>query len=100
MTTPAVLCPTPGRASKASKFAGTLPSCRSSKSSARRFTFFALLLARPQVLMHSRMSATDRRAIFCGVGPISKSAGVTKFTRLSVHCAERRTATSRVKGSV
>jgi hypothetical protein len=49
------------------------------------------------VLAHEDLA--PRAAIASGVGAAAKSAGVTLLTLTSVAWAERRTATSRVKGS-
>ena len=46
--------------------------------------------------MIARISSTGTRAIAAGLSARANSAGVTWFTRLSVHCAESRTAMSNV----
>ena len=47
---------------------------------------------------HIAKTSAVASAIFCGVGNASKSAGTVIFTRLSVHCADRITATSSWNG--
>jgi hypothetical protein len=46
--------------------------------------------------MISWMRPTGTFAIACGVSASAQSLGVTSLTRLSVHCADSRTATSNV----
>jgi hypothetical protein len=60
---------------------------------------FAFAGARPTWRMSSRTSSTGSFAIAAGVRARANKAGVTSFTFLSVVCAERTTATSRVTGS-
>ena len=50
----------------------------------------------PQGRMISLIFSTGTCAISCGVEASAKSAGVTVFTRASVHCADSSTATKRV----
>ena len=50
-TTLAVLRPTPGNASSASRNGGTMPPCSAMSFSDSAMTFFALVLKRPMVLM-------------------------------------------------
>jgi hypothetical protein len=70
-----------------------------------------MILERPEIARafcgerpHGRMilwiSATGSAAIFSGVSASAKSPGVTSFTFLSVHCAERTTETRSVYGSL
>ena len=99
MTTLAVLWPTPGNSSRPSKVSGTSPRClstmiRESSEIARAFCGES-----PQGRMIRWMSATGTRIIAAGVSARAKSAGVVWFTRLSVHRAERTTATRSVKAS-
>jgi len=44
--------------------------------------------------MYENISSSVARAIVSGVGYLSKSGGVTRLTLLSVHWAERITATA------
>ncbi len=99
ITTLAVLWPTPGSASSAAKSAGTSPPCSRTSCPARPFRLRAFWGASPQVRMRFWISATGRGAIASGVAARANSAGVTRFTRSSVHWADSTTATSRVKGS-
>ncbi len=50
--------------------------------------------------MMASTSATGSRLMDSGVRARAHSAGVTRFTRTSVHCADSTTATSNVKASV
>jgi hypothetical protein len=84
ISTDAVLWPTPGNASSASKLAGTSPPWRSTSNCAIACRFFAFVGARPISRMYSRITSTGRAAIAAGVGAASKSAGVTSLTFLSV----------------
>ena len=60
-TTFAVLRPTPGSASSASRVRGTSPPCCSSRSFDIATTFFALMRKRPMVLMYSISFASPER---------------------------------------
>ncbi len=61
---------------------------------------FAFWGASPQVRIRAKISSTGTCIMASGVEARRKSSGVTKFTRLSVVCAERSTATNRVNGSL
>src|SRR6266550_9100668 len=50
------------------------------------------------VLMYSRTFSSPSASIFCGVSATSNSARVALLTPASVACADKTTATSRVKG--
>ena len=63
-------------------------------------SFLAFCGESPQGRMISRIFSTGSFAIFCGVSARAKRAGVTSFTFLSVHWAERTTETSSVKASL
>ena len=94
-TTFAVLRPTPGRASSASRFCGTSPPCFSSRISERATTFFALLRNRPMRLMYSSTPATPSLTIVVAAhAATSNSPAVARLTDLSVAWAESTTATS------
>src|SRR5580704_4278908 len=54
---------------------------------------FALFRKNPVVRINSSNSGNDAAAITLGVGNALNKAGVTKFTRTSVHCADRIVAT-------
>jgi len=99
ITTLAVLWPTPGSVSRSARSAGTRPACSSSRRCASAERARAFWGASPQLRIRRWISATGRRASASGVGAAAKSAGVTWFTRASVHWAESTTETSRVKGS-
>src|SRR5690349_18519534 len=99
ITTLAVLCPTPGRASRSSNVRGTRPPWRSTRSSDSPWSAFDFAGDSPQGLITSRMAGAPSFAISAGVLARANSFGVVKLTRLSVHCAESRTATSSVYGS-
>ena len=94
----AVLRPMPGRFTSASNSPGTCPPCFASSSAHSARMFRALLRKKPV----DRISASS---VACGVAAQSfavryfrNSAGVTRFTRLSVHCAERIAATASCSG--
>src|SRR3954469_21986911 len=55
---------------------------------------FDLLRKNPVERMSGSSSSGFKRAKCCGVGYFLKMAGVTMFTRASVHCADRMVATS------
>ena len=54
----------------------------------------ALLWKKPVVRMRSSSSGRGAWAMAAGVGKRRNSSGVTRFTRTSVHWAERMVATS------
>lgn len=99
ISTDAVLCPTPGNASSASRSAGTTPPWRSTTSAAIARRCFAFVGASPTSRMSAWISATSSAAIAAGVDARAKSAGVTWFTFLSVVCADSITAHKNVNGS-
>ena len=96
ITTLAVLCPTPGNASSSVKLAGTAPPWRSINNRDNSLIACAFRGANPQGRTIASISATVRRAIAAGVSANLNNAGVTRFTRLSVHCAESKTAINNV----
>ena len=98
MTTEAVLWPTPGRASRAVKSAGTSPPCFSTRMELSFEMAADFVGESPQGRMMAKISSTGMWRIFSAVSARAKRAGVTWLTRRSVHCAERSTATSKVKG--
>jgi hypothetical protein len=95
-TTLAVLCPTPGSVSSASSSTGTRPPCSLTSRFASDERLRAFCGASPQLRIRRSTLATGRRASASGSGARAKSAGVTWFTRTSVHCAESTTETSSV----
>ena len=99
-TTLAVLRPTPGSVSSASRVRGTSPpySATSFRDSATRF--FALVRKRPMVRMMSVIAGSPSATIFSGVSALANSAGVALLTPASVACADSTTATSSVNGLV
>ncbi len=96
ITTLAVLWPTPGNSSSSANVLGTSPPWRSINSRDSSRIACAFLGARPHGRTIASISATVRRAIATGLSASLNSAGVTTFTRLSVHCAESSTAMSNV----
>ncbi len=98
-TTLAVLWPTPGSASSAPSSPGTRPPCSATMRFARAERLRAFCGASPQLRIRRSRVGTGRRASASALGARAKSAGVTWFTRASVHCAESTTETSSVKGS-
>src|SRR6266545_1272194 len=99
MTTLAVLCPTPGRASSSSNVRGTSPPWRSTRISDSRWMFFDLAGASPHGRMIRSMSRGRRLAIAAGVDARANRSGAVRLTRTSVHCAERTTDTRSVNAS-
>jgi hypothetical protein len=99
MTTLAVLWPTPGRRSRASRSAGTRPPCSTTSCRDRPEIAFAFCGASPHERIAEWISSTGNRAMASGVRAFAKSPGVTLLTRSSVHCAESSTATSSVNAS-
>src|SRR5450759_5224732 len=79
-TTLAVLRPTPGSASSASRARGTCPPCSATSRSDNSTTFLALLRNSPMVLISSRTRSSPSAAIFSGVSAKANSAGVNKAT--------------------
>ena len=72
---------------------GTLPWNSSVMTRPAPCRDFALLRKKPVVRASSSSSSRAAAAIALGVGKARKSAGVTRLTRTSVHCAERIVAT-------
>jgi hypothetical protein len=95
-TTLAVLRPTPGRRSSASRSPGTSPPCSLMSISDSATTFFALVRYRPMVRIKGSNFVTPMPAISPGV--IGKNLRVARLTDLSVACAESTTATSSSNG--
>ena len=90
MTTLAVLWPTPGSSSSAARSRGTSPPCAATSTLAIACRFFALLPREParaderQDLRAPSSSPSRARRVRA-----ANSAGVTRLTRASVHCADR-----------
>src|SRR2546421_4666175 len=97
-TTLAVLRPTPPSIIKSSIVRGTLPLWRSTRAWQQDLMLLALLRKKPVVLISCSNSAGCAFAYAAADGYFLNSAGVTRFTRLSVHCAERIVATSSSSG--
>ena len=96
----AVFLPIPGSAISASRLSGTSPSYCSHNTRAIAMISLDLVLYRPQDLIYSAsssgvLSAKSRAQVYR-----SNSAGVTIFTRASVHWADSRVATRHCSGSV
>jgi hypothetical protein len=77
ITTLAVLCPTPGRASSSSKLFGTWPPCRSTMSRESAWMFFDFAGESPQGRMMLRICGTVSRVIAAGSPASANSFGVT-----------------------
>src|SRR5690606_15365777 len=100
ITTEAVLCPTPGKASRPSKVLGNSPPCFSSRIR-ERFHILRLLVGdKPTFRMTDSIRSGVSFAMAAGVSAISKRVGVELFTDLSVVCAESKTAMHKVYGLV
>ena len=97
-TTFAVLRPTPGSSSSASRERGTWPPCSAISFCDSATTFLALVRNSPMVLTSSRTRSSPSAAIFAGVSASANSAGVALLTPASVACADSTTATSSVNG--
>ena len=97
-TTFAVLRPTPGSASSASRSRGTSPLCCSTSIRLSAITFFALVRNSPIVRISSITRSSPSASIFAGVSASANSAGVALLTPASVACADSTTATSSVNG--
>ena len=98
-TTFAVLRPTPGSASSASRSRGTSPPCCSTSIRRQRDHVLRLGAEEADRADQSRRAAPRRApSIFCGVSATANSAGVALLTPTSVACADSTTATSRVNG--
>ena len=96
ITTDAVLCPTPGKASKASKLSGTLPSYLSHKILLSSAIALDFLGDKPQGLMIFLITSGSTKDISKGLSAKENSSGVTLFTLISVHCADNKTAINNV----
>jgi ribosomal protein L24 len=92
ITTEAVLCPTPGKASSSSNVRGNLPPCCSTRMRERFQMFLAFIGASPTVRMIFRISGMPSLTMASGVGARLNNSGVTLFTDLSVVCAGISTA--------
>ena len=90
----ALLRPTPGSASRASKSSGTLPSYSSRRIRIQALMSRALLRPRPQGLTMASISSGVASARACTLGYLANSSSVTTFTLASVHWAASRTPTS------
>jgi hypothetical protein len=77
ITTLAVLWPTPGSASSASKLSGTRPPCCSIRIFERPAIALALAGERPQGRITRWISATGSFSIASGVAARANSSGVT-----------------------
>src|ERR1700677_2196295 len=77
---------------------GTLPPKSPTTFFAAPTIDFALLLKNPVLRISSASTSGFTAAKSGGVGYLANRPGVTRFTRLSVHCAERIVATSNSHG--
>ena len=91
-TTFAVLRPTPGRASSASRVRGTWPPCSVTSIWQVCSRCLALLWYRPMVLMKPSRPSSPKSRIPCGVFATAYSLRVALLTLTSVACAESKTA--------
>ena len=96
ITTLAVLCPTPGSFSSASWSLGTWPEWFSTKRRESSEMALDFLGDKPHGRMILRIWSTGTCCIFSGVSAKANKEGVMRFTRLSVHWADKRTATRSV----
>src|SRR3990172_2549445 len=94
----AVFLPTPGSAVSASIVAGTFPPCRSAIAAESPRIAFALFRKKPVGRTVSSTASGNAAASARGSGYLRNSAGVTWFTRSSVHWAASTVATSSSKG--
>src|SRR5690606_17293380 len=94
----AVLRPTPGSASSASRSRGTSPPCFSSRIRQVAITFAALALNRPMVLMYCFSPSSPRARIAAGVLATGNRRRVALLTPTSVAWADSATATSNSNG--
>ena len=90
----AVFLPTPGKVTRSESVSGTSPENRSSTSRAIPMRLLAFALKNPVAWINSSTAAGSAPAKARGVGNEAKRAGVTAFTRISVHCADRMVAAS------
>ena len=93
-TTLAVLRPTPGSASSASRERGTCPPCRSIRIAQVANRFFALLRNSPMVRMCSVSAGRPNARIFSGELATANKRRVALLTPTSVACADSSTAAS------
>ena len=96
----AVFLPTPGRASKASRFCGTTPPCFSSRRRQVSWMCLPLELNKPMCWIKGLTRSSPRSNRACGVLAILKSLRVPLFTDTSVACADSKTAMSNSKGEL
>ena len=97
-TTFAVFRAAPGTVSSSSIVRGTTPPNSPTTRCAAPTIDFALLLKNPVLRISFAKTSGRTAAKSSGVGYFRNSPGVTSFTRLSVHCAERIVATSNSHG--
>jgi len=97
-TTCAVLYPTPGRLWRSSALSGTLPPKSDRTFCAAAITCRALFWKNVTDDISRVNCAISARAKSAGVLYFLKSGSVTRLTSLSVHCAERVTATRNWNG--
>ncbi len=98
ITTLAVLRPTPGSASSASRSPGTSPPCSRDEAARRGDDVLGLHPEEAARLDERSTSAWSAPASACASGYRANSAGVVRLTRASVHCALRITAISSSNG--
>ena len=91
-TTLAVLRPTPGRASKASRVRGTSPPYASTKILQVSNKCRALLRYSPMVLICDSKPSSPKASMRWGVGATTNKRRVALFTPTSVACADSKTA--------
>ena len=97
-TTFAVLRPTPGSSSNASRCCGTVPSYFSSRAAHVARIFFTLPGYSPIVRTYAVRPSCPSARIAAGVLATGNNLRVARFTPLSVACAERITAISNSNG--
>ncbi len=85
--------PPPAAAASPPSSAAPRPPNRSTTARAAPWIDFDLFRKNPVVRITSSSSGREAAAIAAGVGYIPNSVGVTRFTRASVHCADRIVAT-------
>ena len=98
-TTFAVFLPTPGSFTRASMVRGTFPPCDRTISRDAPRIDFAFDRKKPVDRISSSRRSCVAEAIVLASGNSRKRAGVTMFTRASVHWAERIVATRSSNGS-
>ena len=97
-TTLAVLRATPGSRVSAASVRGSSPPCSSTSAVAVAFRFLAFCRKKPVDRTISSSSGSSARDMAMASGKRAKSAGVTRLTRSSVHCADRMVAHSSWNG--